>query len=137
MGGAEVGDAVAHEHVVEGDEEVGLDEAGGEFGGGHDDVAVELAGLGADDGFGRVLVKGDVFGYDFDFGLVLVEFVDKVVPGIAAVAFFEPPGEVADTSPLCGGAGGCVTGGLGGGCAGGKQAKSGQCACAAQEVTAG
>ena len=121
VGGAEIGDAVAHEHVVEGDEEVGLDEAGREFGGGHDDVAVELAGLGADDGFGGVLVKGDVFGYDFDFGLVLVEFIDKVIPSIAAVAFFEPPGEVADTRPFCGGAGACIADGLGGRCAGCKE----------------
>ena len=95
MRGAQIGDVVAGEHIIKGQEQVGLDQARRQFRRGHHDVAVELARLRTDDGLGGIGVKRNVLGYNLNLLLRFVKLLDKGFPGGAAVAFFKPPGEVA------------------------------------------
>ena len=99
VGRTQVRDVVAGEDVVQRGQEIGADQAGRQFRRGHDDVTVELAGLRAHDRLGGVLVEGRVLCHDLDIGLGFVELLDEGEPGLAAIAFLEPPGQVAHDLP--------------------------------------
>ena len=69
VGRTQVGDVVAREDVVQRRQQIGPNQARRQLGRGHHDVAVQLAGLRADDGLGGVLVKRNILRHDLDLVL--------------------------------------------------------------------
>ena len=134
VSGAQVRDVVGGQDAVQRSQEVSLEQARGQLGGGHDNVAIELAGLGPDDDFGGVIVERDILGHHRNVFLGVVELLYKGFPGDTAIALFKPPRQVADSLLGAGidGGGGCRNrsggrgGGRGWGCRGGGRGRGGR-----------